>query len=364
MSAGTIFKQIWSYLSQRGPDAPERRESGFTHEYLADRFEYIMGRRGLAELTSTVQSCVSLWENAFAACDVSGTTLLDSTSMAMIGRALALRGEIVLWISDIGLIPASSWALKTQYGKPVAYQIVIPEIGGGNAAQIMLAQEILHVRIGVDHHMPWIGSAPLRRSSLTAELLNAVEVALTEVYQHAPLGSQIVPYPESPTTDMEAIGRGFRGQRGRILLRESTAVTAAGSVAPPTDWKPQSVSPDLSQSMTEESLAAARQSILSAFGVLPALFDKATTGPLVREAQRHLAQWTLAPICELIEQEASEKLGTEIEIDVISPLHAYDEGGRARAFATTLEAMAQAKTAGVDAAGLAAAMKLTLWEES
>src|SRR3546814_14349808 len=75
---------------------------------------------------------------------------------------------------------------------------------------------------------------------------------------NAPIGSQIVPYPESPETDMTALGRSFRGQRGRVLLRESVAVTAAGGPAPQADWRPQDVTPDLSRAMTAETLQAAR----------------------------------------------------------------------------------------------------------
>src|SRR3546814_3202734 len=102
---------------------------------------------------------------------------------------------------------------------------------------------------------------PLKRSQLTASTLHAVEAALGDVYENAPIGSQIVPYPESPETDMTALGRSFRGQRGRVLLRESVAVTAAGGPAPQADWRPQDVTPDLSRAMTAETLSAARAKI-------------------------------------------------------------------------------------------------------
>jgi hypothetical protein len=45
-------------------------------------------------------------------------------------------------------------------------------------------------------------------------------------------------------------------------------------------------------------LDQARDQINAAFGILPGLNNKATTGPMVREAQRHLAQWTLQPMAE------------------------------------------------------------------
>jgi hypothetical protein len=333
----------------RRADRRERRSagSGFTAEIIAAREAYISGRRGIAELTATAQSCVSLWENGFALADVDGTDLLDRRSLALIGRSLAIRGEAVFLIRD-ALIPCSDWDLRTRNAVPVAYRLSVPEAGGGTT-QTALAGEVLHIRIGCDPAAPYYGTAPLKRASLSAGMLNAVESALAEVYENAPIGSQIVPFPETPDTDMTAIGRSFRGQRGRVLLRESVQVSAAGGPAPASDWKPQDVSPDLEKSMAVETLAAAREGVSQAFGVLPSLWVAQAQGPLVREAQRHLAQWTLQPIAALLAEEAGAKLGGAVTIDTLGPTQAFDAGGSARAFATLVQGLAMAKEAGVDA---------------
>ena len=162
-----------------------------------------------------------------------------------------------------------------------------------------------------------------------------------------PLGTQVLPFPESPQTDLEQLGAGFRGKRGRVLLRESTAVTAGGP-APQADWKPSDVTPDISRAMTAESLSAARDSICMVFGVLPAMLNASTTGPLIREAQRHLAQWALQPIATGIAAEATDKLGQPVSLDVMRALLAYDAGGRARALSAIVGALAEAQNAGVD----------------
>src|SRR3546814_18735515 len=91
---------------------------------------------------------------------------------------------------------------------------------------------------------------------------------------------------------MTALGRSFRGQRGRVLLRESVAVTAAGGPAPQADWRPQDVTPDLSRAMTAETRSAARDCICPAFGVLPSLYASSRQGPLVRDVQRQLSKST------------------------------------------------------------------------
>lgn len=348
---------VMDWFRRKEPNETRSAMSGFTAELMAARESYISGRRGIAELTGTVQSCVSLWENGLRVADVDGTDFLTGRVLGMVGRALAFRGEAVFLIRETGLVPCSDWDLRTVDGEPRAYRLSISEAGGGKA-QTALAGEVLHFRIGVDSVAPWAGSAPLKRAQLTAGTLQAIETALGEVFENAPLGSQIVPFPESPDTDMNAIGREFKGARGKLLLRESTTVTAAGGPTPQTDWKPQDVTPDLSKAMTRESLDAMRGSICMVFGVLPALVEKAVTGPAVREAQRHLAQWMLQPIAEAIAEECTVKLGSDVKLDVMRPLQAFDAGGRARAAAGVIQALAQAKEAGVDPAQ---ALKLVDW---
>lgn len=60
-----------------------------------------------------------------------------------------------------------------------------------------------------------------------------------------------------------------------------------------------------------------RKSPSQPYVVLPSLIDIGTTGPFVREAQRHLAQWGLAPVAALMAQECSDKLGDPVTIDVM-----------------------------------------------
>jgi hypothetical protein len=68
----------------------------------------------------------------------------------------------------------------------------------------------------------------------------------------------------------------------------------------------------------------------------------------------------LQPLAALLAEEASEKLATTVEIDLMRPLQAFDAGGRARAAATVVQALAMAKEAGVDPA---TALKLVDWKE-
>lgn len=343
-------------LFRRKPEVGETRSggTGFTAQLIGARQAYIAGVSGIGELTATVQSCVTLWENGLSLAAVTGTDLLTRHTMAVAARSLALRGEAVFLI-DNGLIPAVDWELSTRNSKPRAYRLSLPE-AGGNATVNALAGEVLHFRIAPDPAAPWNGQAPLRRASLTAGLMQTLESALAETYENMPLGSQIVPMPESAETDLEKLGRDFRGKRGRVLLRESVNVAAGGGPAPAQDWRPQDVSPDMQRTMSTQMLEASQNSILNAFGVLPALFSAAAQGPLVREAQRHLAQWHLQPVAMVMAEEANYKLGAEVMIDTMRPLQAYDSGNRARSFVGIIEGLAKAQEAGLDPAQVQAAL--------
>lgn len=163
----------------------------------------------------------------------------------------------------------------------------------------------------------------------------------------------------SAANNVDELRRSFRGRRGQVLVVEGVSQAVAAGMHPDHGKKPDHLSPDLSRSMTAETLSAARGAILMAFGVLPGMVDPNTTGPLIREGQRHLAQWTLQPIVSLMAEEVSAKLGTAVTMDVMRPLQAFDAGGRARAAAQIIDALAAAKEAGVDPA---TAMRLVDWE--
>ena len=336
--------------------------SSYTAQLMATRESFISGRRGVAELTSTAQTCVSLWEGAFALGDVQGTDLLTRRILALAARSVALNGEAVFLIGSRGLVPAIDWDVTTRDGEPRAYRMTIPEANGGRMVTA-LAGEVLHLRIASDPVTPWVGTSPLRRSTLTGSLLQAVESALTETFEYAPLGSIIVPLPDSASDDMATMRAAFRGRRGSTLVLEGVAQATAAGMNPQIGQKTDQLSPDLSRSMTAETLQAARAGIFMAFGVLPALANHAATGPVVREAQRHLAGWTLQPIAMLLAEEAAAKLGSPVMIDLMRPVQAYDVGGRARAASALVKTIAEAKAGGLTSEELGAVMTLVNWGE-
>lgn len=333
---------------------PDERRANYTEQALQFRADTIIGRRNLAELTGTVQTCIGLWEAGLAQAETS-LDVLTPEVLGMAGRSLGYSGEALFVMRGDELVAANSWTVATKGSKPVAYRVTVPDVGGGRSDTV-LAGEVLHFKIGSPVERPWSGTSPLQRASLTAEMLYAVEDALADVFTNAPLGTKVVATPERPNTDNTKIERTFTGKRGRIALEESANVDAAGGPAPAQDWKPASLSPELDKSNTTDTLKAARASVMAAYGVLPSLVNENVTGPAVREAQRHLAQWMLQPIARMIANEAARKFETTADIDVLQPLQAYDAGGRARSLSGVIQGLALAKESGLSDEQIQAAL--------
>lgn len=350
---------MWPF--KRKQEETRAIQPGYTAALMAARESWIAGGSGLAELTGTVQSAVSLWESGLALADVQGTNLLDRRTMAMTARSLALRGEAVFLIRD-RLIPATDWDISTRNGFPRAYRVGLPEIGGGRN-ETVLAGEVLHFRIGVDASTPWAGSAPLARASLSAGLLEEISVALRDVFRDSPMGSQIIHVPEGSADDMDGLRRSFRGNRGAALVIEGVAQATAAGMNPNIGQRPDQLSPDIEKTLADKLLTQAKGEVYGVFGILPGLVNPTTTGPMVREAQRHLAQLTLQPICDIMAEEAAEKLAAPVQIDCVRPMQAFDHGGKARALAVMVKALADAKEAGLDGSTLNDALSFIDWQD-
>jgi molybdenum cofactor biosynthesis enzyme MoaA len=72
----------------------------------------------------------------------------------------------------------------------------------------------------------------------------------------------------------------------------------------------------------------------------------------------------LQPIAALLAEEATEKLGSAVMIDVMRPVQAYDVGGRARAMSTIIEGLAKAKELGLTPAEVNTALTMVNWGEN
>jgi hypothetical protein len=146
------------------------------------------------------------------------------------------------------------------------------------------------------------------------------------------------------------------GQEGTSDAAAAMAQAVGAGMHPQLGKSPDQLSPDLQRTLADRMLTDAKGAILSAYGILPAMFAQNAQGPLVREAQRHLAQWILQLGAMSMAEEATNKLGGNVLIDVVRPAQAFDAGGKARALAT-------AKEAGLDGATVQDALKFIDWAE-
>ncbi len=315
----------------------------------------LIGASDIGEITAAVQTCVGLWEQGLSLAETEEARFTPFV-LALAARQLALTGEALFLVDGRRLVPASEWAVLANASGPTGYRLSLPQTGG-SVAYTALPGEVLHFRIGATARAPWQGTPPLRRASLTGGLLHAVESALSDIYADAPIATQIVPMPENKPGANERLASSFRGRRGRVLLRDSVNVLSAGGPGPSGDWKPQDLTPDVDKSKALEAHKAATAAVMLAYGVLPAMASNNATGPVIREAQRHLAQWTLQPLARMMEAEASDKLGHVVSLEVLRPLQAYDAGNRARAASAIIGALATAKQAGITIPDVQAAMQ-------
>ena len=152
----------------------------------------------------------------------------------------------------------------------------------------------------------------------------------------------LLPYPtDGGDTSLDLLRTDIRNAKGKALLVEGTA---SGQDDPTRgtrdDWKAQRLGPMIPEQLRElygDTLA----SVLEACGIPAALGTADADGTSQRESYRRWIMASVEPVAELIAEEASEKLDSEVAFD-FRGVWAHDLAGRASAYA-------QLVTAGMDA---------------
>ena len=282
------------------------------------------------EALAVAEAAVSLWERSLASATVEprGGRLAGLTPgmMALIGRTLAVRGNLVARItvegSAVRLWPAAdfdvtgdadpdSWVYRLNLPGPSAtHTVLVPAAG------------VVHFRTGAGASTPWRGVAPLARAQSTAALAGAVEYALTR--------EMVIP----PGRLALAHGGGKVADILRWLKQGGFAV--AGDAAnrgiqpePTQRHRPVTYGPEPAETVEALRTDTGRD-VLAAFGIPPALFAERGDGAGQREAWRRLWLGTIQPLAVQIQAEVRAKLeaGATFHLDA---LRAGDEDGRSRA---------------------------------
>ena len=288
-----------------------------------------------AAQTAAIEFGVSLVSRAFAVAAVCpAIPALNAPLLAMIGRALLLRGNFVssleLLRGDLRMLPAASWDIT---GGPVPqgwlYQVDLA--GPSHDASLTLANtSVIHCRINASPSTPWAGRSPLEIAGVSARLLSRTERRLSEE-ANARVGT-LLPVPEGlDDTVMDGLRDDLAALQGSVAVVESASgAMGQGSRTPGiTDYHPIRFGANPPAGVIGLR-AGAGADLLGAMGIPPGLLAGGD-GASARENFRQLLVSTVQPLADIVAAELTLKTGREIRLS-FGKLAAVDIAARARAY--------------------------------
>ena len=264
------------------------------------------------------------------------TDALSPSVLALIGRTLFRRGEVLLLRRGSTFLPVASYDIKGGVELSTwRYDLDLPAPGGMGTLRDLPASQVAHVRMNADPANPWRGRGPLTVAKLTADLATRLEQAL-DYEERVPVG-QILAIPT--TAQGDTLADQIAGLKGNIVLGESTASgwdtgvqNRSGGRA---EWTPARVGPRPPAEQIELRTQVAT-TILAAAGV-PSGLVLAGTETGAREDWRRFLWSTIAPVGRMLAAELSRVTGGAVSVD-FDRLNASDLAGRSRAYKQLLEA--------------------------
>ena len=308
--------------------AEERQQSSYTDLILQARLDGVTAGALKPTVTAVVESCAGVWERAFSA---AVADMLSPPILAMVGRALLLRGEFVGVRLDGDLCPVAHWDIHGSSPTPMGWRYRLDvQAPDGMLTVRASGRDVFHPRVGVRPEDPWRGRSPLANMPESIRLLANLEVGLADELS-GPTG-HIIPVPSLKAAS--GLGRDIQNLKGRATLGETTqAAWGAGGgpmgSSPSQDWRPQRIGPqpvDATVNLRQQ----VSQTILAAAGVPVELIHHADGGG-AREAWRRFLHSTIAPVGAVVGAEAARALGASGMVS-FDNLFASDLTGRARAY--------------------------------
>ena len=238
-----------------GPDRVEHRAS-YTDTLIAAIQSAASGEAGVnVGALGPLEIAAGLWSRAFASASVTpqttATEAITPSVLAMIGRELVRRGEVVFEIavdrvphrrSIVTLIPIAHWDI-TGRARPSSWIYRVDRYGPSSTeSETLPAAAVVHCVYAVDPARPWLGRSPLQWASDTGKLGSALEARLGEEIS-GPVGS-VIPVPADggdggdadPLKDLKLdIGK-LRG-KASLVPTTSAGFDEGRIAAPQTDWK-------------------------------------------------------------------------------------------------------------------------------
>lgn len=325
----------------RWPWQRETRAQSFTDAVTTALVSVASGASGFESTLGVVEACASLWGRALASATVSPSTVtteaLTPDLLALIGRSLVLRGEVVLEMvvegGSLELHPVSDFEITGPARGPWTYTLELPSPDGSATARSVTSERVLHLRWATDPERPWRGLGPLAGASTTVKAAGRLESALADE-----LGAAVGLVLPVPRVD-EQLQTDLGKLRGRLALVESTASGwGEGRLsAPRSDYRLQRLGSDPPATL-ETLRGSLGLSIMSACGIPPALLIGAEGAASQREAFREFLHLGVSPMARSLLPELRAKLATPELALSFAGLGAGDLTGRARALRSLVEA--------------------------
>ena len=346
---------------------PPREYRDTTRTYTSDRLAsisaaYGSGPAAIATATACIETCAGIWGRALSLAIVSPQTertkAITPGVLELAGRALARRGELVFDLEvDAGgalvLLPCAASNVLIGSPDPATWIYALQCYGPSSTVTRYRPRDgVVHLQYGRDAIRPWQGRPPWQTAQLSGALLAGVERQLAGEAESA--SGYILPTPDvgdrgqaadatGEDDPLTALRRDLAAARGRTLLAPSMAAGFGGGpgVSPTTSQEYQArrfgIDPPES---TIELRRDVERSVLSCYGILPALFHPQAAGTALREAARTVHALSAVPVAELVAAQFSEALGEPVTLDL--------RRGRATDVATQARAVGSLVTAGVD----------------
>ena len=314
-----------------------RADSSYTDALIASITANAGGRQtAFPTATAALEACAGLVGRAFASAEVGGGALaravLDAPLLAMIGRALMRRGEIVLLIradmDGVRLLPCQShdvdggpdprsWVYRCSIGGPeqtLTYDHV-PAAG------------VIHLSYARDPERPWRGYGPLYSAALAGRLSANVAAALADE-AGGPHGTILTLPVAGDDPSVASLHTDLANMKGSLHLLEGGNWDVEAGVKVGAGNMRIGAAPT---APLVELHARATMEVYAACGVPPAVFEIGP-GTAGREAYRQVLFGLIAPLGRMIETELKAKLDDPAIALSWDELRAADIAGRARAF--------------------------------
>ncbi len=288
---------------------------------------------------AAVAAAAGLWGRSLSRATVHGTGVLGPAVLQQIGTSLAVRGEWVAAIDvardgRVSLTPAGYWTITGNGPDPSGWTYTLDICGpSGQTQRTVNGDGVIHVKYDCPASQPWRGRSPLRSAGLSASLMSSIELQLSREFGAA--HGFLLPVPRDDDS-LNDVRTGMADAKGKTLTIESAATGFGDATAKVSqDWQPRRFGADPPDSTIKLRKDAAAD-ILSCYGV-PIELVTTADGTGMRESYRRFTLTTISPLGEIIGEELTIKLETNIVLS-FETLRGSDVQGAARAVAALVKA--------------------------